>query len=41
MGSARLILEKTNLIKFDTCTKNELNLRQKGKLKLSRALDND
>jgi len=41
LGSAKLVLEKTNLIKFDTLTKRELNLRQTGKLKLSRAPDDN
>lgn len=41
MGFAKLVLEKTNLIEFDTLTKKELNLRQIGKLKLSRVPDNN
>lgn len=34
MGSAKLVLEKTNLIEFDTLTKKELNLRQKKKIEI-------
>lgn len=41
MVSDKFILEKTNLIEFDTLTKKELNLRQIVKLKLSRAPDNN